>query len=146
MENYPSFMLIMEDCYVSKFKEDNRNGFKITKDFKNSITLFAPSLVEADEWYSALMRASGITQITDDYEMIELVGKGKFSNVYRSIHKRTKTPVAIKVIEKDKLNEVESSYLNTELAIIKVIDHPLIVELIDVYEDTSKIYIVTEYI
>jgi len=36
--------------------------------------------------------------------------------------------------------------LNNELAIIKVISHPLIVKLVDVYEDFKKIYIVTEYV
>jgi len=55
MENYPSFMLIMEGCFVSKFKKDDRNGFKITTDFINSVILYAPTLTEADEWYSALL-------------------------------------------------------------------------------------------
>ena len=34
--------------------------------------------------------------------------------------------------------------MGTELAIIKVIEHPNIVELIDVYEDEDKIYIMLE--
>lgn len=75
-----------------------------------------------------------------------MIGTGKFSKVYQSVHLRTHHQVAIKEIEKDALDEVESSYLNTELAIIKVIQHPLIVDLIDVFEDAEKIYIVTEYI
>jgi serine/threonine protein kinase len=87
-----------------------------------------------------------VTQILDEYDMGEICGHGKFSQVFKSIHKRTGNEVAIKVIEKEKLDEVESSFLNTELAIIKVIQHPLIVELIDVFEDAEKIFIVLEFI
>lgn len=82
MENYPSFMLFMRGCFVDKFKKDARNGFKITTDFKNPVILFAPTAIEAEDWYSALMQAAGMTSIEDDYEMLELCGTGKFSNVY----------------------------------------------------------------
>lgn len=66
--------------------------------------------------------------------------------MYKSIHKWTKNDVAIKIIEKTKLDEVETGFLNTELAIIKVLEHPHVVELIDVYEDVNRICIVTELI
>lgn len=36
--------------------------------------------------------------------------------------------------------------MNTELAIIKILEHPHVVELIDVYEDAHKIFIVTEFV
>jgi len=78
--------------------------------------------------------------------MLEQCGFGKFSQVYKGYHKPTKVDVAIKIIDKDKLDEIESSFLSTELAIIKILEHPHIVELIDVYEDAHKIFIVTEFV
>ena len=54
--------------------------------------------------------------------------------------------MAIKVIEKDTLDDQESEFLGTELAIIKVIEHPYVTQVIDVYEDAKKIFIVMEII
>ena len=50
------------------------------------------------------------------------------------------------MIEKDTLDEQESEFLGTELAIIKVIEHPYVTQVIDVYEDIKKIFIVMEII
>ena len=60
--------------------------------------------------------------------------------------KDTLDEVAIKVITKSELDAYERSFLGTELAIVKVIKHPNIVELIDVYEDMDKLHIVSELI
>jgi serine/threonine protein kinase len=62
-------------------------------------------------------------------------GRGKFSTVYRAVEKEMLNEVAIKVIDKDTLDDHEKEFLGTELAIIKVIQHPHVVELRDVYED-----------
>jgi len=78
--------------------------------------------------------------------MIEQCGFGKFSQVFKGFHKPSHHDVAIKIIDKDKLDELESTFLNTELAIVKILEHPHIVELIDVYEDAHKICIVTEFV
>ena len=47
-------------------------------------------------------------------------------------------------MDKDVLTHEEKAFLGTELAIIKVIEHPNIVQLIDVYENEDKIYILLE--
>lgn len=66
--------------------------------------------------------------------------------VYRGVTKDNYDEVAIKVITKSELDDYERSFLGTELAIVKVIKHPNIVELVDVYEDMDKLFIVSELI
>jgi serine/threonine protein kinase len=50
------------------------------------------------------------------------------------------------VIEKEKLNPKEREFLRTEIAIIKLLNHSNIVQLIDIYEDKLKMYIVLEFV
>jgi serine/threonine protein kinase len=51
--------------------------------------------------------------------------------------------VAIKIIDKMNL-EVNTDSLKTEVKILKSVEDPNIVELIDVYEKDQKVYLVME--
>ena len=145
-EDYPSEMIFMLGCFIEPIQEISRYGFIISHDYKSPLKLFGLSRDDRDDWIKALTEASHTIQIDDDYTFHMVIGTGKFSNVYRAIHKQTYESVAIKVIEKATLDEQETEFLGTELAIIKVIEHPYITEVIDVYEDAKKIYIVMEII
>ncbi len=112
----------------------------------NPIKLFGQSREDRNEWIEALMEASKTMKIYHYYKFDRIIGHGKFSKVYLSTDKQSADKVAIKVIEKDSLDENEKSFLGTELAIIKVISHPLIAELVDVFEDQQNLYIVMELV
>lgn len=45
------------------------------------------------------------------YDLKENIGTGKFSEVYKAVHKTTGEEVAIKVIDKNKLNDKEKEML-----------------------------------
>jgi len=54
--------------------------------------------------------------------------------------------VALKKIDKSKLVGPEKWYLREEIQVIKLIAHPHVVEMKDVYEDFKFMYIVMEYV
>ncbi|XP_058237112.1 serine/threonine-protein kinase SIK2-like [Hemibagrus wyckioides] len=79
------------------------------------------------------------------YEIIRTLGKGNFAVVKLARHKVTKTQVAIKIIDKTRLNASDLEKLNREVKIMKLLKHPHIIRLYQVMETMNMLYIVTEY-
>ncbi|XP_017565488.1 serine/threonine-protein kinase SIK1 [Pygocentrus nattereri] len=79
------------------------------------------------------------------YEIIRTLGKGNFAVVKLARHKVTKTQVAIKIIDKTRLDASDLVKLNREVKIMKLLNHPHIIKLYQVMETKDMLYIVTEF-
>uniref|UniRef100_A0A672RYA8 non-specific serine/threonine protein kinase n=1 Tax=Sinocyclocheilus grahami TaxID=75366 RepID=A0A672RYA8_SINGR len=79
------------------------------------------------------------------YEIIRTLGKGNFAVVKLARHKVTKTQVAIKIIDKTRLNSTNLEKIYREVQIMKLLNHPHIIKLYQVMETKDMLYIVTEY-
>ena len=81
------------------------------------------------------------------YEIDSKLGEGNFSSVYLSTHILTKERVAIKVLEKSKIqNNSEKIRIEREINILKKLHHYNIINLYSTIENNSKTYIIQEYI
>lgn len=93
---------------------------------------------------------AAIGQVIDDkYEVLKLIGQGGMSKVYLAMDKRLNKQWAIKEIEKrarDKNNEIVIQSAIAEANLIKRLDHPAIVRIVDIIDSGSVIYIVEDYI
>jgi serine/threonine protein kinase len=78
------------------------------------------------------------------YERLEQLGKGSFSTVYRGRRAFTGQMVALKVINTTKKTPEELASLRSEVAILRRLDHPNIVSLLDVLETPTELTVVTE--
>lgn len=91
-----------------------------------------------------------IGQVIDDkYEILKLIGQGGMSRVYLAMDKRLNKQWAVKEIEKrarDRNNEVVIQSAIAEANMIKQLDHPSIVRIVDIIDDGRVIYIVEDYI
>jgi len=65
--------------------------------------------------------------------------------VYLCTNKETGIARAVKIIRKSELNEAEQNRLQDEANILKLLDHPNIVRLYEIYNDPKRYYMVTEY-
>ncbi|XP_051763080.1 serine/threonine-protein kinase SIK2-like [Ctenopharyngodon idella] len=90
-------------------------------------------------------RQSGRPLQVGFYEIIKTLGKGNFAVVKLARHKVTKTEVAIKIIDKTRLDESDLEKINREVQIMKLLKHPNIIKLYQVMETKDMLYIVTEY-
>ncbi|KAJ5834769.1 hypothetical protein N7447_000795 [Penicillium robsamsonii] len=79
------------------------------------------------------------------YTRLDEIGRGSFATVYQGVHTKTKTYVAIKSVNLSKLNKKLKENLSSEIDILKGLQHPHIVALIDCHESTSHIHLVMEY-
>eukprot|EP00826_Nyctotherus_ovalis_P030707 TRINITY_DN2451_c0_g1_i10.p1 TRINITY_DN2451_c0_g1~~TRINITY_DN2451_c0_g1_i10.p1 ORF type:complete len:468 (-),score=156.94 TRINITY_DN2451_c0_g1_i10:465-1868(-) len=107
-------------------------------------TLFAIKKEESDRWAKALKDAIGYSNLSDYYELGAPLGRGKFGIVRLATHKQSGTKVAVKVIKKAKLTVEDLDLAKREIEILKVCQHPNIIQLFDSFENPEYIYIVIE--
>ncbi|XP_046382501.1 serine/threonine-protein kinase SIK3 homolog isoform X2 [Ischnura elegans] len=79
------------------------------------------------------------------YEFEGTIGKGNFAVVKLATHIVTKTKVAVKIIDKTKLDEENLKKIFREIQIMKKLRHPHIIRLYQVMETEKMIYLVTEF-
>ena len=78
------------------------------------------------------------------YERLEQLGKGSFSTVYRGRRVFTGQFVSLKVIPTAKKSPEELAALRCEVEILRRLDHPSIIGLLDVLETPAELTLVTE--
>ena len=85
--------------------------------------------------------------LNNDFTIIKLIGKGAFGEVYLTSKEGSSIQYATKTIKKRiyAKNEKAKNYLENELALLKEINHPNIVKLIEIQETSDYYHIITEY-
>uniref|UniRef100_H2YPM8 non-specific serine/threonine protein kinase n=1 Tax=Ciona savignyi TaxID=51511 RepID=H2YPM8_CIOSA len=89
---------------------------------------------------------SNTAQYVGPYRLDKTLGKGQTGLVKMGIHCTTGKKVAIKVVNREKLSENVINKVEREIAIMKLIDHPHILGLYDVYENKKYLYLILELI
>ncbi|KAF4553896.1 Serine/threonine-protein kinase atg1-like protein [Elsinoe fawcettii] len=73
------------------------------------------------------------------------IGKGSFATVYIASHKSKRSYAAVKAVIQNKLTRKLKDNLDSEIRILKSLQHPHIVALFSCTETPSHIYLVMEY-
>ena len=82
-----------------------------------------------------------------DYLLLSTIGRGTFSKVKLGLHLPTKQKVAIKILDKEKINdEADIERIRREIHILSILRHPNIVQLYETITSDNNIYIIMEYI
>lgn len=82
----------------------------------------------------------------DDFDVINIIGKGSFGQVYLVRLKRNDTLYAMKVLEKKKVKLQNSfRYVKTEKDIMRVSKHPFIVKLHFAFQNADKLFMIMQY-
>lgn len=93
---------------------------------------------------------ANVGQIIDDkYEILTLIGQGGMSKIYLARDRRLNKQWAVKEIQKkarDKNNEVVVQSAIAEANMIKQLDQPSIVRIVDIIDNPDVIYIIEDYI
>ena len=76
-------------------------------------------------------------KIIGNYRIEKTIGEGTFGKVKLGIHIPTEEQVAIKILEKDKIQDQEDlSRISLEINILKRLNHPNIIKIYDVNYST----------
>ncbi|KAL4229017.1 Serine/threonine-protein kinase sik2 [Mactra antiquata] len=79
------------------------------------------------------------------YDIERTIGKGNFAVVKLAKHRITKTEVAIKIIDKTRLDQTNLNKVKREVTIMKLLSHQHIIKLYQVMETKNMLYLVSEY-
>ncbi|XP_032735684.1 serine/threonine-protein kinase BRSK2 isoform X1 [Lontra canadensis] len=85
-------------------------------------------------------------QYVGPYRLEKTLGKGQTGLVKLGIHCVTCQKVAIKIVNREKLSESVLMKVEREIAILKLIEHPHVLKLHDVYENKKYLYLVLEHV
>ncbi|XP_045766899.1 SNF-related serine/threonine-protein kinase-like [Maniola jurtina] len=84
------------------------------------------------------------TKIAGLYDLLDTLGSGHFAVVKLARHVFTGEKVAVKVIDKSKLDDVSKSHLFQEVRCMKLVQHPNVVRLYEVIDTQTKLYLILE--
>lgn len=82
----------------------------------------------------------------EDFELLQVVGKGSFGKVMQVKYKATGGIYAMKVLKKDELvKRKQVAHTKTERKVLQTIDHPFIVSLRFAFQSDTKLYMILDY-
>ena len=93
------------------------------------------------------MEAKPAAKMIGKYSVGKTLGSGTFGKVKAAVNTETGERVAIKVIEKEKIQAQELHYqIKKEISIMKVVNHANVVRMHEVLASRTKIFIVLELV
>ena len=82
-------------------------------------------------------------QIEETYDKVKRLGEGAFGEVWLLKNKFTGKEYALKIIEKGPYSNEQQ--ITNEIEILKKLDHPFILKIVEFHATKKKYYIITEY-
>lgn len=80
-----------------------------------------------------------------DYKLIELAGEGSFGKVWKARRAGSLQTVAVKLITKHGKNDKDLRSLRQEIEILRKLQHPNIIAMLDAFETKNDFCVVTEF-
>ena len=89
-----------------------------------------------------------IKNIKSRYTFGKQIGQGQYGTVKKCTHNDCGSEFAIKIISKEliKADEVNQELLENELSVLSNNSHPNIIRIVDLLEDNSNYYVVSELV
>lgn len=88
--------------------------------------------------------SQGFRNIKETYKIEATIGRGTFATVKRAKNRATGERFAVKVLAKRRMSDEDKANMLVEIDILKSMDHPNIVRLIEVFEDDRHWCLVME--
>ena len=84
--------------------------------------------------------------VIGSYRITRTLGQGTFGKVKEGIHLFTGQKVAVKILEKDKITDVNDvERVAREIHILKLVRHPHIIQLYEIIETPHRLYLIMEH-
>lgn len=108
-----------------------------------SVSFLADTRGDLISWISVLKSRSCVLE--DFYIIGEQLGKGSYGDVFICTDKLTGQQNAVKVINKNPKSTKQKRFIDRERSIMTKVCHPHIVRTVDVFEDQTRLAIVSEF-
>lgn len=109
---------------------------------KTTVAFFAPSEEAHESWIKALQAVSA--SVFDFYDKGKLIGRGAYSEVFIGRDKIRNELCAIKVLQRP--DAEHAKLIDRELLVLHMLNHQNIVQIYDIFDTSSKTYVIMEYL
>ena len=139
------------DKKKSEFEEELRKSINSMHERKSSYggSSIGSSFLSEGESYISISNKLFIDETNDNptkkYEILSKLGSGSFGSVYLARNKYTNEKVAMKQIKKSTVNLLSDGEITDEIEILKNLDHPDIVRIIESFNTKNSYILITEY-
>jgi len=131
-----------------KALENNESNFKESREVdgdvdNQNLSTKSGEAIENEEHEDSVLVADALSDVRVGYHVDPReIGHGHYGVVRRCMHRQTGEWYAIKSIRKSKVARVD--VLRRETQILREVDHPNIIRLIEVHEDVKYLHLITE--
>lgn len=87
-----------------------------------------------------------VGETISDYLIIDLLGTGSTSHVYKALERGCGRLVALKVFDKSSLDHARLKCMKSEVEIMRMVKHENIVAFYDFFEDENRYFLSMEYV
>ena len=113
------------------------------KSANKAVRAAAASASQSKDAADQVMITDALTDVRQKFHINpKEIGHGHYGVVRKCMHRETKEWYAIKSIRKSKVGKID--VLKREIAILQEVQHPNIIRLIEVHEDTKCLHLITE--
>ena len=139
------------DKKKSEFEDELRKSISSMHERKSSFggSSIGSSFLSDGESYISISNKLFIDETNDNpskkYEILSKLGSGSFGSVYLARNKYTNEKVALKQIKKSSANLLSDGEITDEIEILKNLDHPDIVRIIESFNTKNSYILITEY-
>ncbi len=143
------------NTHLNCYNEDNNisNEKQFQRKEKRSISLIQKKKMGSQIFKEELKLKVSINTIIEEnsglpnqkYKIISKLGDGSYGTVYLAVNLMTKQNVAMKKINKVKENTIDDMEIKNEIEILKKLDHPNIVKIIEFFSTPKAYYIITDF-
>ena len=99
---------------------------------------------EYHKWIKYLRKAVEYEDLYKSYEMKDIIGQGRYGTIRVGYHKIKNRYVAIKIINKKSMSEFDMESIRHQIEILKIAIDEYVLQLLDIIENESYLYIITE--
>ena len=128
-------------------KENVKNLDKSTNNQNEEKNEEEMKKIEMDDIKNEKEENIEFSKIIGNYLLFDQIGMGSFSKVTKAIHLITEQTVAVKILEKEKIeDDIDIERIIREIEILKTIMHPNIAQIYETYSTVHNIYLMMEYV
>ena len=105
---------------------------------------FTEDKTDYQNWVKFLRKATDYEDLYKSYEMKDIIGQGRYGTIRVGYHKIKKRFVAIKIINKKSISKTDMENIRNQIDILKMATDEFVLKLLDIIENESYLYIMTE--
>ena len=136
------------DVFIKEGNPSNYNGkylycFSIIYPEKER-KYYTEDKKDYQNWIKYLRKATDYEDLYKSYEMKDIICKGRYGTIRVGYHKIKKRFVAIKIINKKAMSKEDMENIRNQINILKIVTDEFVLKLLDIIENESYLYIMTE--